>query len=180
VNSFAEVTTGLYPMSAMMTAMSVAVSMAAVVEMPVAMVTPTAVAVTPTVAVAPVAPSVAAAPAPAASAPAVGTPAADPAGLFDRALIVDDASRDARGQRRGLRGRQTRAGGENESGGGRDRNNEAIHGKSSCCIGTSLQLSVTALDGLGRTVAIPAAGLAAASAKPSRPPKNAGFDLNAA
>jgi len=178
VNSFAEVTTALYPMSAMMTAMSVAVpmSVAAVVEMPVAMVTPTAVAVTPT-AVA-VTPTVAAAPAPASSAPAVGTPAADPAGLFDRALIVDDALRDARGQRRGLRGRQTRAGGENESGGG--RNNEAIHGKCSCCIGTSLQLSVTALDGLGRTVAIPAAGLAAASAKPSRPPKNAGFDLNAA
>jgi hypothetical protein len=172
VNSFAEVTTGLYRMSAMMTAMSVAVpmSVAAVVEMPVAMVTPTAVAAPPTVAVAP---------ASAVSAPAVGTPAADPAGLFDRALIVDDASRDARGQRRGLRGRQTRAGGENDSGGGRCRNNEAIHGKCSCCIGTSLQLNVTALDGLGRTVAIPAAGLAAASAKPSRPPNNAGFDLNA-
>ena len=160
----------------MMTAMSVAmpVAVSAVVKMSaaaVAMMTPAAVAVTPAVAVAP---------APAVSAPAVGPPAADPAGLFDRALIVDGALRDARGQRRGLRGRQTRAGGENESGGGRGRNNEAIHGKCSCCIGTSLQLSVTALDRLGRTVAIPAAGLAAASAKPSRPPKNAGFDLNAA
>jgi hypothetical protein len=166
----------------MMTAMSVAMStaVAAVVEMPVAMMTPAAVAVTPSVAVAPMAPSVAVAPAPAVSAPAVGTPAADPAGLFDRALIVDDASCDARGQWRGLRGRQTRAGGENESGGGRGRDNEAIHGKCSCCIGTSLQQSVTALDRLGRTVAIPAAGLAAASAKPSRPPKNAGFDLNPA
>jgi hypothetical protein len=143
--------------------------------MPVAMMTPAAVAVPPTVAVAPAAVS-----APAMPAPAVGTPAADPAGLFDRALIVDDASRDARGQRRGLRGRQTCAGGENESGGGRSRDNEAIHGKSSCCVGTSLELSVTALDGRGRTVAIAAAGLAAASAKPSRPPKNAGFDLNAA
>jgi hypothetical protein len=118
--------------------------------------------------------------APTRSAPAVGTPAADPAGLFDRALIVDDALRDARGQRRGLRGRQTRAGGENESGGGRGRNNEAIHGKSPYCVWTSLQLSVAALDRFGRTVAIRAASLAAARAKPSRPPKNVGFDLNAA
>ena len=114
-----------------------AVAVSAVVKMSVAavaMMTPAAVAVTPTVAVAP---------APAVSAPAVGTPTADPAGLFDRALIVDDASRDARGHRRGLRGRQTRAGGENQSGGGRGRDNEAIHGKSSCCVGASLQLSVT-------------------------------------
>ena len=156
----------------MMTAMAVAVS--AVVKMSVAavaMMAPAAVAVTPTVA---------AAPAPASSAPAVGTPAADPAGLFDRALIVDDALRDARGHRCGLRGRQTRAGGEKQSGGGRGGDNEAVHGKSSCCIGASLQLSVTALDRLGRTVAIAAAGLAAAIAKPSRPPQNAGFDLNAA
>jgi hypothetical protein len=162
----------------MMTAMPVSMSMpmAAVVEMPVAMMTPAAVAMTPTVAVAPMAAAVSAPALP----PAVRAPAADPAGLFDRALIVDDASRDARGQRRGLRGRQTRVGGENESGGGRGRDNEAIHGKSSCCVGTSLELSVTALDGRGRTVAIAAAGLAAASAKPSRPPKNAGFDLNAA
>ena len=93
-------------MTAMSMAMPMSVAVSAVVEMPaVAMMTPAAVAVTPTVAVAP---------APAVSAPAVGTPAADPAGLFDRALIVDDALRDARGQRRGLRGRQTRAGGENE------------------------------------------------------------------
>ncbi len=168
----------------MMTAMSMAMSVAmpAMMEMSVAavaMMTPAAVAMTPT-AVAPMAPSMAVTPAPAVPAPAVGTPAADPAGLFDRALIVDDASRDARGQRRRLRGRQTRAGGEKQSGGGRGGDNEAVHGKSSCCIGASLQLSVTALDRLGRTVAIAAAGLAAANAKPSRPPKNVGFDLNAA
>jgi hypothetical protein len=144
----------------------------------VAMMTPAAVAMTPTVAVAPApAPAMSA---PARSAPAVGTPAADPAGLFDSALIVDDALRDSRGQRRGLRGRQTRAGGENESGGGRGRDNEAIHGKSPYCVWTSLQLSVAALDRLGRTVAIRAASVAAARAEPSRLPNNVGFDLNAA
>ena len=90
-------------------AMPVAVSAVMKMSAPaVAMMTPAAVAATPTVAVAP-APAVSA---PARSAPAVGTPAADPAGLFDSALIVDDALRDAGGQRRGLRGRQTRAGGE--------------------------------------------------------------------
>ncbi len=169
-------------MTAVPVAMPVAVSAVMKMSAPaVAMMTPAAVAMTPTAAVAP-APAVSA---PARSAPAVGTPAADPAGLFDSALIVDDPLRDAGGQRRGLRGRQTRAGGENEPCGGRGRDNETIHGKSfhgksPCCVWTNLQLSVAALDRLGRTVASRAASLAAARAKPSRPPKNAGFDLNAA
>jgi hypothetical protein len=94
----------------MMTAMPVAMAVSAVMKMSVAMMTPAAVAVTPTVAVTPMAP---AGSAPSRSAPTVGTPAADPAGLFDRAVIVDHALRDARGHRRGSRGRQTRADGEN-------------------------------------------------------------------
>lgn len=96
------------------------------------------------------APAVAVAPAVAGSAPAAGTPAADPTGLFDRALIVDDALRDARGQRRCLRGRRTRAGGENDSNRRGGRDNETLHGESSCCVGTSLQPSVTAFDTLWR------------------------------